>query len=211
MPSELAAAFAAAPRRPRGSWTLERLKASTTGFDTQAEWVRAHPQAYAAAYQKGVLDEVLGDKRITRRPRHPNGFWTLETLKASTTGFSSQAEWQRARPEAFVAAQQKGLLDEVLGDRRAKGGQSWNKGNKGRVTKGAAGWVLNSSFETSEKYIAWEQAVNDPQRRYASLTEFCRHLAATRPELWEGASLVYDWLRKRSLRAATWQAVRRHG
>lgn len=56
--------------------------------------------------------------------KRPNGYWTLERLKASALKYASRKEWERGGGVAYDAAQRAGLLDACCGHMGEKLGET---------------------------------------------------------------------------------------
>ncbi|QNJ55308.1 hypothetical protein vBValMR11Z_382 [Vibrio phage vB_ValM_R11Z] len=95
--------------KPRGYWTLERLKEDALKYQTRNEWHKNSSGAYSAAHYHGLIDECCSHMTTTRKA---SGYWTLERLKEDALKYKTRREWAKNSSGAYSAAQQRGIIDE---------------------------------------------------------------------------------------------------
>jgi len=91
--------------RPRGYWTLERLKVEALKYTTRKEWQKTPGAGYHAALRQGVIDVVAPHLVPLRKT------WTLQDCNESAQRYGSRKEWSKAAHNAYVAAQRNGWLE----------------------------------------------------------------------------------------------------
>lgn len=116
------AIFAGLPNRGYGDgpirdWTLERMQEIADQCASIADMKKRFPKAAQAAYRRGVLPDLFAGR--------PNGgysvrgpVWTWESVLEAARECSSVSELRNKNYRAFRAAERRGWLTDLFGDRR---------------------------------------------------------------------------------------------
>ena len=95
---------------PRGYWTPEALQTEALKYSTRSEFQKKNGSAYNAAGSLKLRDVVC---RHMNSVKKPDGFWTLETLKAEALKYQSRQEFQQKNGAAYKAVGMLGARDVV--------------------------------------------------------------------------------------------------
>jgi hypothetical protein len=97
-------------QKPHGYWTRETLQVEALKYSTRAEFQKGNGSAYGAAGRMNLRDAICGHMTEVKKP---NGYWSLEALRAEAQKYSTRQEFQQSNGAAYKAAGQKKCRDEI--------------------------------------------------------------------------------------------------
>jgi hypothetical protein len=141
-------------------WTLARMKASASKYETRGEWQKEDLRAYDAAYRNGLLDECCAHMQPVRNS------WTPDTLKESASKYGTRKEWREAGPNAYSVAKHHGILDTCCAHMRHIR-KSWNL----EKLKASA-----AKYQTRNAWRLDEPAAYSAAHKHGVVDECCAHM-----------------------------------
>lgn len=135
--------------KPDGYWTKSRCLELAANYDTKADYRRAFPGAFLAAYQNGWWEEV---SQLLTESRTPNGYWTKNRCRTAAQDFEHRSDFKGAFPTAYARAREKGWLDDVCAHMTYLG----NRGER---------YVYQIEFSDGSVYVG---LTYNPEERLAS-------------------------------------------
>jgi len=122
--------------RPKGYWTLEKLKDTAAQYSSRITFQKGNSAAYKACQVAGLLDICCSHMEYLQRP---NGYWNLEKLEKIATQYPSRSAFMKESSAAYTACQKMGVLDIVCK-------------NMKRLRKPKGYWTLPILKEEASKY-----------------------------------------------------------
>ncbi|QIG67456.1 GIY-YIG nuclease domain-containing protein [Rhizobium phage RHph_TM3_3_9] len=99
-------------KNPDGYWTRQRCVDEARKFETRSAFNNGSKSAYLAAFKRGWLDDICSHMRVVRTQR-PRNYWTLDNCRRAASVFRSRWEFQKQNKAAYLAARNRGWLDEI--------------------------------------------------------------------------------------------------
>jgi len=91
-------------RKPRGYWTIERLREEALQYGTIGEFAEKSPTAYSAAHKKNII-RIICSHMISMRSEWSNELLHQEALKYDTRG-----KFAKNSKKAYQVAHKKGKV-----------------------------------------------------------------------------------------------------
>lgn len=159
-------------------WTLSKLRAEAAHFRTRNDFQKNSTNAYTAAYNRGLLDEICAHMVDQRKTK---GFWQdKENCRAEALKYMTKTDFQKAAVQAYKVALEEGFLQEICGHMTAK---IKPKGywSKTKIKAIADGYLTKKDFREGDG------AAYDFASRNGWLDELCIHMQQTRkpPGYWQ--------------------------
>lgn len=112
--------------KPRGYWTIKRIKDSAKKFKFVKDWYENEFGAYVAASNLKILPEVT---KNLKKEIVANNYWNADTIKEAIKDFKTFRQWFLEDPKSYWAARRRDLLDDdkITGHLGEKQPIKWNK------------------------------------------------------------------------------------
>lgn len=122
------------------------MQKENSKYNSLAEWRKASPSVYYAAYKKGLIDKIC--KEFGWDKKKPDGYWTIETCKESALKYNTRNDWKKSIDRSgYDAAIRNGWMEECCKHMK-------------RVFKPVGHWTLENCKEDALKYktrLEWKK------------------------------------------------------
>jgi len=165
-------------QRKSGYWSKERLEAEAEDCNTKEEFFIKNKDAYVAANAKKMMKDLFKNKENdgNKTDRKPKGYWTKEKLQDEVENYDTKTEFKIKNFNAYMAAANKKLLNDLFKDKPNGGGTS-TKGTK--FTR----WTEEMIQAEADKYgtITKFREGNEPAYKSALYKKILYKLFADKP------------------------------
>lgn len=97
-------------KKPNNYWTKEKCAEISIQFNTKSEFRKNHPNVYAQAHRKGILDEICSHMEPERRPAN---YWTKENIIKEMIKHKTRSDFNKNSGGAAMVARGYGWYDEL--------------------------------------------------------------------------------------------------
>ena len=154
------------------NWTDEELALEALKYKTRLEFQIKSSKAYNAAYRRNVLDKICShmSQYDKKGESNPNFKWADDKLKKEALEYNTRKEFELGNPNAYSAAQRRGILDKICAH------MEW--GNYPWTNKELALEALK--YKTRLEFLENNQNAYQTAFRRGILDQICFHMKLSR-------------------------------